>query len=77
MGNSDNWIYAEDNNNYYYNLSDPYTAIKMDNICNGFDKFNYMTWCGLLKEDSNGMPYIVHNKDGTTELKYYGTFLEK
>lgn len=53
QGSGNNWIYAEDDKNYYYagsfaqNISSGYVFVSRDveSTCNGFKVHDFKTWC--------------------------------
>ncbi|HWH86526.1 MAG TPA: hypothetical protein VNV36_07100 [Pseudomonas sp.] len=48
QGSSSYWIYGQDGENYYYFSYDaaaPYIFISKANVCQGFDRLNFKTWC--------------------------------
>jgi hypothetical protein len=53
QGSGNNWIYAEDDKNYYYagsltqNFATDYITFSRDNrlTCEGFQKHRFETWC--------------------------------
>ena len=57
--NGEYWIYGEDEKYCYYSGVVSYTSIKKKNICLGFDKLDYRTWCGI----------DIHNHDGYPDEK--------
>lgn len=48
QGSSSYWIYGQDGENYYhfsYDAAAPYIFISKANVCHGFDRLNFKTWC--------------------------------